>query len=186
MSDFFETLKNDAEKGWDAVKEAARDIHDETEENLDDWHNLYGWANGDLVSFPVFSDSPSAKDQEMKTLAVMMIKDRELVSPASGTVTAVDVDNNLIAINISDKLTVAVKVCTGAVSLSSDLAHVQVKPGESVTKGQPLVKFSRLLEAKSKMILTATGTWDQFKALEEKPAREAGAIAKGDLLITKA
>lgn len=191
MSNFFENLKNDAEKGWDDLKDSVERVDDAYRENFEnntsDWHNLYSWADGDLIDLPVFSDNPSAKDKTMQTLAYMMMKDNELVSPADGTVTGIDEDNNTIAINLSDKLTVAVKVCVSAVSLKSpEEARILVQEGEAVKKGQPLVKFARTLEAKTKMLLTATGTLEQFRALEEKSAREAGAVKKGDLLITKA
>lgn len=190
MSNFFENLKNDAEKGWDDLKDTVervdKDYKENFENNVNDWHNLYSWADGDLVSFPVFDENPSAKDKTMQTLAYMMMKDNELVSPAAGTVTGIDEDNNTIAINLSDKLTVAVKVCVGSVSLKSpDEAKILVQEGETVKKGQPLVQFASTLEAKTKMLLTATGTLEQFRALEEKPARAAGPVKKGDLLITK-
>lgn len=123
MSNFFENLKNDAEKGWDDLKDSVERVDDAYRENFEnntsDWHNLYSWADGDLIDLPVFSDNPSAKDKTMQTLAYMMMKDNELVSPADGTVTGIDEDNNTIAINLSDKLTVAVKVCVSAVSLKS-------------------------------------------------------------------
>lgn len=190
MSNFFENLKNDAEKGWDDLKDSVERVDqsykDNFENNVNDWHSLYSWADGDLKSFPVFDENPSAKDARMQTLASMMMKDDELVAPAAGTVTGIDLDNNTIAINLSDTLTVAVKVCVGAVSLKSpEEATVLVQEGEAVVKGQPLVKFSQTLEAKTKMIVTVPGTLEQFRALEEKPALAAGPVHKGDLLITK-
>lgn len=181
MSDILNDLKNDAHKVWDDVKEAVHSVGENEEAYLDASHDLFAWANGDLLSMP-FAGNASEKDQRMKTLAVMMVKDKKLVSPVAGTVEAVSLPDNTITIAMNDGTVLTIKVCPGCVKLA-DEAQIVVKPGQSVKPGETLAEFAAPVQTKSKLLLTKPETFDGFTPAENV---QAGPVTPENKLITKA
>ena len=195
MADFFETLENDMRKGadeirkgWDAfkgsLKMAAFDLGQNEKEHLEAENAIYTWTDGDVEDFPYFFAGASTKDQAMRTLATMMMRDDRLVSPCNGVVASIDENNNTIAIVVNDEVIVAVKVCTGSVDFSKE-ATILVKQGEFIHLGQPLVQFNQKMHAKTKLLLVKPACTIDLKAMGFKPAASKGTQQAGTKLISK-
>lgn len=184
MNTFFENLEKDARTVVDKAKDAIHDIGENETDYIDAAHDLFAWANGKLISLP-FHETASEKDQQMKTLAVMMIDDDELVAPCDGVVDGINKSQNLISVSLSNGISVGVKVCTGSVSFENE-ADILVKDGEAVKKGQPLVKFTKPISSKSKLLLTSAQSTSDFANMGYHPAlTDSVTLTKGDLMITQ-
>lgn len=195
MADFFDTLKQDMEKGADAIKKgwdeftgslkmAATDLGKDEKAHLEAENAMYTWADGDVLNYPYWAEEAGEKDTLMRTLATIMMHDDELVSPCNGVIASVDVKDNTIAISLSHELTVAVKVCTSCADFSKD-ADILVKQGDFVKLGQPLVKFSQKLKAKTKLLLVSPESTADFKNAGYKPTASTGTLEAGTKIISK-
>lgn len=181
MNSFFEKLKDDASDLWQRTREAAAQIKDQEIGSLDAWHDLFAWADGSVMAYPFEQEDSSEKDQKLKTLAVMELKDDKIVSPCSGIVVSVSEKNNTIGISPAPEQIVAVKICPKCASLKKD--DILVKDGQWVHTGQVLAQFHQPVQGKSKLLLVKPETWKQAKDNGAASARTAGAVSKGDLLI---
>ncbi len=195
MADFFETLENDMKKGADAIKKgwddftgslkmAAEDMGKDERAHLEAENALYTWADGDIHDYPYYFEHPADKDKIMRTLATIMMDDDELVSPCNGVIASIDEENNVIAIALEKEVVVAVKVCTSCVDFAKD-AQIMVKQGEFVRLGQVLVRFSKKMQAKSKLLLVEPADTEAFKTLGFKPTAAKGTMEAGTKAISK-
>lgn len=184
MADFFEKIKHAVEDGFDDVKKDVEKLGEDMRAHDDAENAIYDWANGDILTFPYFTENAAENDVVMKTLATILMKDDKVVSPADGMVAAIDEDSNMIGIALSREVVVAVKLCTKDADISKD-CKVLVKDGDYVKKGQTLIQFDKEVSAKSKLLLIVPDTTDAFKQLGFKPAAKEGAAKAGDKLISK-
>lgn len=184
MADIFETIKNDARKVWDDLKGDVEVLGEDLKAHDDAENVIYSWTNGDLLSFPYFADNASDKDRMMRSLAVMMMKDDQLVSPCDGTIASVQADHNTIAIALNKEIILAVKVCTSCADFTKD-AQILVHPGEQVRQGQVLLRFDKAVQSKTKLLLAAPDTTQAFKELGFAPQMEPGAVQAGAKLISR-
>lgn len=192
MNEFFDKLKQDAEKlgedaknVWEGAKDAfERDAANENAE-LGAYHDLFAWADGSLAAMPYTEQEISDKDQEMKTLAVMLVKDQSICAPADAAVKSIDPAKNTIVLRMSGSQAVAIKVCLSAVSFEKD-AQILVKPGESVKRGQALVHFNHPIEAKSKLLLVEPETFADFTGAGFVPLKKSRKVTPEEIIITQA
>lgn len=190
MNEFFNRLKEGAEKigddvkeVWDSAKESFEQEAADENAALSGYHDLFAWADGSLLAMPYTDEQISSKDAQMKTLAVLLVRDRIVVSPCAATVARIEPAENTIVLDTDDGTALAIKVCLSAVSFESD-ADILVSIGQSVTRGQPLVEFRHPIEAKSKLLLLEPKTFGAFKKLGFLPAAEPGSISKDEIVIT--
>lgn len=190
MSDFLNHLKEDVEKGgeeikdvWDHAKESFEADAAAENAELDSYHDLFAWADGSLLALPFDEKEISQKDQEMRTLAVMAVKDQSICAPADGVIESIDLPQNTIVIKTSPVNTLAIKVCVSTVSFEKD-ATILVHPGQDVQAGQPLVRFAHPIEAKSKLMLVEPKTFADFKGAGYVPNHEPGVIGRNEIIIT--
>lgn len=185
MSDFFETLKNDAKDFLTSAKNAFEGEAAAENQELNAYHDLFSWADGTLLATPYTEQDASEKDQQMKTIAVMLAKTQNLSAPADGTIIRIEPDQNLIVERLKDGYELGIKVCVGSVSFEKQ-AEILVKTGESVRKGQPLVHFDEPIAAKSKLLLTSEQPLEDFAGAGYVPAAKPGEIRGGEIIIRKA
>lgn len=184
MADFFEKLKQDAENVWDKTKEAFAEEAQDEQALTQSYHDLFAWADGTLLATPYNSDAISPKDQAMKTIAVMIVKDDNLVAPVRAVVDKVVPEQNEISLRLGTGQVLTIKVCVGTLSFVTD-AHILVKEGQEVQMGEALVHFDQPIEAKSKLMLTSAQSLEEFAMDGYIPAKEPGTIQKGEILITR-
>lgn len=192
MSGFLNTLKKDAKKlkedVHDVLHEANETFEKDAEEEYEtysDYHDLFAWADGALISLPYTDEQISEKDKQMKTLAVMLVKDQVLCAPVNSTIKSIDPAQNTIVLQVNPEQTLAIKVCLSQVSFDRD-ATILVQPGQKVHTGDELVRFHHPIEAKSKLLLLEPKTFDHFKAKGYAPKAKPGKILHDEILITKA
>lgn len=184
MADFFEKLKEGAEDVWDSAKKTfERDAADENAA-LSTYHDLFSWADGSMLALPYQEKEISEKDKQMQTLAVMLVKDKNLVAPCAGTVVKIEPAENTIILKTGPYDELGIKVCVGSVSFEKD-ARILVSAGQQVEKGDTLVHFEHPIEAKSKLFVLSPETYAMAKSAL-MPAAKPGAIHHGELIITSA
>lgn len=177
MNEFFEKLKEDAENIWDGAKEAFEKEADRENESLEPFHDLFAWADGSLLALP---ESPEKDQKGFHTLAKMVIRDQNIVSPCDGVIQAVEPASNTLVIRTSSGQELGIKVCVGAVSFEKS-AHILVDPGQKVAAGETLVHFEAPIKAKSKLFLIHPER-DAGSAAALKPAARDNTVHQGDLL----
>lgn len=182
MSNFFEDVKNDVKGIWDGFKGDLESLGKDAKEHDEAENALYSWADGDVLTFPYWSENASEKDQIMRSLAVMMMKDNELVAPCNGIIAGISEADNTIAIALNKELTVAVKVCTSCTDFSKE-ATILVKKGEYVKAGQPLVSFASQIASKTKLLLITPEDDNEFKEYGLNPAVNPMNVKKGTKII---
>lgn len=185
MSDFFEKLKDGAEDLWDKAKETFEGETEAENQALSGYHDLFAWADGTLLATPFTAKELSEKDAQMKTIATMMVKDSSVVAPCDATVVSIDIPANTIVLQTGKDQQLAIKVCVSSIHFDQD-ATVLVKAGQKVARGEPLVRFTHPIEAKSKLLLTSPQTLEEFAGQGYVPAVAPGQIKKGEIIIQKA
>lgn len=190
MNEFMEKVENglkeageDIKEGWDSAKESFERLAADENAELAAYHDLFTWANGTLLATPYTDKEISEKDKQMKTLAVMLLKDQTLVSPAAGTIERIEPEQNTILLRTDGGQLFAIKVCLSAVSFLND-ADILVDVDQPVTAGQPLVRFHKPIEAKSKLLLLEPQAFELFKGLGYTPAAKPGDVHAQEILIT--
>lgn len=182
MNAFLEKLKTDASDLWQRTREAAQQIKDQELGNLDAWHDLYAWADGSVMEYPFEQEEPSAKDEKMKTLVTVAMKDDKIVAPCSGLIVSISRKNNTIGISPAPDQIVALKVCTHCADFEKD-AQIAVHEGQWVHTGQILVSFDKPVESKSKLLLVRPESWKEAKERGALSYSAEGSVNRGDLLV---
>lgn len=190
MADFLEDVKNDLTKAWDDTKdifEKAKDDYEATEEAdeqaANDYHDLFAWADGDLLAYPYQDENASDKDKAMRTLVTLKIHDQNIDSPVDGTVVSVDPIQNVIIVQTPMGNQLGLKVCTHSVDFEKD-AKILVSVGQKVRQGDTLVHFIQPIEAKSKLF--AVTPIDQVLYREGyKPRQSLGKVSQGEPVLVR-
>ncbi len=190
MADFLETMKNDLEKAWDDTKdtfEQAKNDYEAAEEaNMEaanDYHDLFAWADGDLLAYPYSDPNASDKDKAMRTLITIKVHDQNINAPVSGTVISVDPKQNIIVIQTPMGNRLGLKICTGSVDFEKD-AKILVSAGQKVREGDTLVHFIAPVQAKSKLF--AIDPVDQILYKEGyKQRSQLGKVSQGEPVLSR-
>ncbi|MBF0580140.1 PTS glucose transporter subunit IIA [Erysipelotrichaceae bacterium RD49] len=170
----------------DTFEQAKKEYEATEEANMkaaDDYHDLFAWADGDLLAYPYSDPNASDQDKMMQTLITMKVKDQNINAPVSGTVISVDPKQNIIVIQTPMGNRLGLKICTGAVDFEKD-AKILVSPGQKVREGDTLVHFIAPVEAKSKLF--AIDSVDKILYQEGyQPRSELGKVSQGEPLLSR-
>lgn len=177
MSDFLGKMKEEAEKVWDEAKSAFENEALRENESLRPYHDLFAWADGSLLALP---QAVQPDEKGMHTIAKMLIRGQNLVSPCDGTVVSIDKTSNTIVLKTLSGREIGVKVCVGAVDFT-EAAQILVQTGQTVRVGQTLVHFETPIEARSKLFLINPD--DSQAVASMKPEVGSGEVRQGDRLL---
>lgn len=127
----------------------------------DELMNIKSWAAGEFQGFDFERIPEEEKEKIVGEVAKVVLKGDTIYSPCTGKIDKIDKDDNSFEIEMVNGLGLRLKTCKKIADFKSEDVDILVKEGEEVKAGQPLVRFAKELEGKSKLFITTPIVMDK-------------------------